>query len=322
MNWTSRTVICTTILLMLSACDKHDDTQLSVKNNSAELEEFLQQVKSDLVFVKGGEFMMGDYGEEYGLEHLSYDSNKDSKPLHKVELSSYSLSRFKTNNEQYQFYLSENGLPLDKLKMGRTNKKYWDTLNSIPNTPAHVDWYDAEKYCSWLAEKTKLPFSLPTEAQWEFAARNRGKYIIAPTNDGTIRADQGTDSNVASETDTKNYAKKMGTTLGVFSPLPGDLFPPNPLGIYDMAGNGFEWMKDWYDPDYYKSSPVKDPQGPEKAVFKDHKGNFTKVMRSQDFSGPGRGLTVVRHFKDPNDNGIIPADKTVRCVVNSPDPIQ
>lgn len=322
MNWTSRTIICTTILLMLNACDKNDDTQLSVKNNSAELEKFLQQVKSELVFVKGGEFLMGDYGEEYGLEHLPYDSNKDSKPLHKVELSSYWFSRFKTNNEQYQFYLSENGLPLDKLKMGRTNKKYWDTLNSIPNTPAHLDWYDAEKYCSWLAEKTKLPFSLPTEAQWEFAARNRGKYIIAPTNDGTIRADQGTDSNVASETDTKNYAKKMGTTLGVFSPLPGDLFPPNPLGIYDMAGNGFEWMKDWYDPDYYKSSPVKDPQGPEKPMFKGYNDNFTKVLRSQDFSGPGRGLTVIRHSEDPNNDGEIPADKTVRCVVNSPDPIQ
>ncbi|WP_142764381.1 formylglycine-generating enzyme family protein, partial [Klebsiella pneumoniae] len=111
-----------------------------------------------------------------------------------------------------------------------------------PQTPAHVDWNEAQQYCQWLATITNLPFSLPTEAQWEYAARSRGKFVIAPTNDGTIQIDKS-GGNVASEKDSKEYAKKMGTSLGVYSPLPGNLFPPNPLGIYDMAGNGWEWMK-------------------------------------------------------------------------------
>lgn len=114
----------------------------------------------------------------------------------------------------------------------------------------------------------------------------------------------------------------MGTTLDVSSPLPGDLYPPNPLGIYDMAGNGWEWVKDWYDPDYYKSSPVQNSQGPEKPIFKDSRGNYTKVIRSQDFSGPRRGATIVRFNSDPLNQGYLPSDKTVRCVVNSPVPIE
>ena len=308
--------------LFLSGCDNSEKIEPAKKNDPAELDVYLNKIKSELIYIKGGEFLMGDYGEEYGPENLPYDSNKDSKPLHKVELSSFSISKFKVDNEIYAKYLkltkstgrivaSESGL-----------QDFWNETNSIKNTPAHVDWYEANKYCTWLAGVTKLPFSLPTEAQWEFAARNRGEYVIAPTNDGTIRADQGDKSNVASEKDSKLYAEKMGTSLGVLSPLPGNLYPPNPLGIYDMAGNGYEWMKDWYDPDYYKKSPVNDPQGPEKPVFKDYQGNFTKVTRSQDFSGPGRGLTVVRHFKDPNNNGRIPADKTVRCVVNSSSPVK
>ncbi|MDU7016910.1 MAG: SUMF1/EgtB/PvdO family nonheme iron enzyme [Enterobacter sp.] len=200
-------------------------------------------------------------------------------------------------------------------------QKKWDELNMTPQTPAHVDWNEAQQYCQWLATITNLPFSLPTEAQWEYAARSRGKFVIAPTNDGTIQIDKS-GGNVASEKDSKEYAKKMGTSLGVYSPLPGNLFPPNPLGIYDMAGNGWEWMKDWYDPDYYKHSPLKDPQGPDNPVYKDYKGNYTKVVRSQDFSGPRRGLTITRYFSDPKDSGHLPSDKTVRCVVNSPKPVR
>jgi len=319
-----RYTVSLAFLLLISACDNNNNNNNNIKYSNDkpdEINDYVKKIKSELIYVKGGEFLMGDYGEEYGPEGLPYDSNKDSKPLHKVELSSYSISKFKLSNKLYQYYIIVNKLDLNRNGLGPSNKRYWDELNITPDTPAHVDWSEANKYCTWLAAVTKLPFSLPTEAQWEFAARNRGEYVIAPTNDGTIRADQGDKSNVASEKDSKLYAEKMGTSLGVFSPLPGNLYPPNPLGIYDMAGNGYEWMKDWYDPDYYKKSPIKDPQGPEKPVFKDYQGNFTKVTRSQDFSGPGRGLTVVRHFKDPDNNGRIPADKTVRCAVNSSVPV-
>ena len=315
-----RYTVSLALLLLISACDNNNNIKYS-NDKPDEINNYVKKIKSELVYVKGGEFLMGDYGEEYGPENLPYDSNKDSKPLHKVQLSNYSISRFKTNNNLFGFYLSYTGVRRNKIEMGPTTKKRWDTLNNNPDTPAHVDWSEANKYCTWLADVTKLPFSLPTEAQWEFAARNRGEYVIAPTDNGTIDIVDQKGINVTTADDREQFAEENHTQLGTLSPMPGNFRAPNPLGIYDMAGNGYEWMKDWYDPDYYNKSPIKDPQGPEKPVFKDYQGNFTKVTRSQDFSGPGRGLTVVRHFKDPDNNGRIPADKTVRCAVNSSVPV-
>ncbi|WP_420256221.1 formylglycine-generating enzyme family protein, partial [Leclercia adecarboxylata] len=135
-----------------------------------------------------------------------------SKPLHKVELTGYSIGKFKTSNKEYQFYLAYNNLPGRDINLSSGIRKLWREVNMTPETPAHVDWFEAENYCRWLATITKLPFSLPTEAQWEYAARSRGKFVIVPTNDGTIRIEQGDKSNVAWESDSKEYAKKMGTS--------------------------------------------------------------------------------------------------------------
>ena len=318
-----RTAILGTMLplLLLQGCDQSSALQTAAvpehnAQDQARLKEFIQQIKSELVYVQGGEFLMGDFGEEYGQEKLPYDSKKDSKPLHKVELSSYSLNKFKVSNKQYQFYLAWNRLQARKVD-GVLKSKKWNERQRTSNTPAHVDWNEANQYCSWVGKITGLPFSLPTEAQWEYAARNRGQYVVAPTDDGTIRIEGRKGVNIATEDDVEGYSKSMGTSLGTLSPVPGNFRPPNSLGIYDMAGNGWEWMKDWYDPDYYSHSPVKDPQGPEKPVFKDPDGYFTKVLRSQDFSGPRRGLTMVRYNADPESREYLPGDKTVRCAVNS-----
>ena len=307
---------------VVAGCDQNP-TSVKPRHSTedqARLQEFVTQIKSELVFVEGGEYLMGDFGEEYGVERLQYDGRKDSKPLHRVELSSYSLSKFKASNQQYQFYLAWNGL--SGRKVDKRLLKRWREKGRIPDAPAHVDWHEAERYCAWLGEVTGLPFSLPTEAQWEYAARNRGKFVVAPTDDGTIRIENRKGINIATELDTEEYAKKTGSTLKWLSPLPRDFRPPNPLGIYDMAGNGWEWMKDWYDPEYYSHSPVKDPQGPEQPVFKDPDGYYTRVLRSQDFSGPGRGLTMVRYKADPESRPYLPTDKTVRCAVNHPGPVK
>ncbi|MEN3752173.1 SUMF1/EgtB/PvdO family nonheme iron enzyme [Mangrovibacter sp. SLW1] len=172
--------------LFLSACDNHPATTSAAtaaqnQQSSPELQNMLHQVKQNLVFVEGGDFLMGDFGREYGPEKLRYDVNKDSKPLHKVTLSSYSISRFKTTNQEYQLYLKLHNLSLRKVDNELTQERR-DSLNKLPNTPAHVDWYEAEQYCAWLGEVSGLPFALPTEAQWEYAARSRGQFLLsAPT---------------------------------------------------------------------------------------------------------------------------------------------
>ena len=276
------------------------------------LQQFIKEVKSQLVFVEGGEFLMGDFGEKYGREHLPYDGRQDSKPLHKVELTSYSISKFKASNHQYQFYLAWNGL-----KGRQIDRRNWTDRAIIPDTPTRVDWYEAKKYCTWLGKVTSLPFSLLTEAQWEYAARSRGQYFAAPTNNGFLDIDGRKGVNIASSFDRKKYAGEVGISLKYTSPLPGDFRPPNPLGIYDMAGNGWEWVSDWYDPDYYQHSPIKDPQGPGKPVFKDIDGFYTKLIRGYNYTSLWGGLTMTRYNADPQSRLHPPTDKTVRCAVNS-----
>ncbi len=324
-------------VLALQGCEKAAESSkpVSAKISQAELRQFVQGIKDNLVFVEGGEFLMGDFGSQYAPERLPYDREQHSKPLHKVELSSYSINKFKVTNAEYQFYLKYNGLKLRE--KGVAFKKEWDDINSTPNTPAHVDWYEAEQYCNWLASVTELPFALPAEAQWEYAARSRGQLLMVATDNGTYKTEPYsliTESydpkgiNISSRGNRVVFAKQMGWKTESFTPLPVDMFPPNPLGLYSMSDNGYEWVKDWYDPDYYKYSPLKDPQGPEKPVSKDVFGNFTKVVRGQDFANPywGGGINVFRRGQDPfgrftKDGSISLSSKTMRCVVNSPTPV-
>ena len=190
-----------------------------------------------------------------------------------------------------------------------------------------MDWYDAEKYCNWLGKVSGLPFALPTEAQWEYAARNRGQFIIAGTNNGVLEMEGiNRGINISGALDREDFARKMGLTGGTMVALPVDSYPPNLLGLYDMAGNGYDWIKDWYDPDYYKYSPVVDPQGPEKPVFKRREDidstaeKYQKVLRGAGLSGPFNGLTVARFKSSPDTN--VTFATTVRCVINNPQPVK
>ncbi|MBC3948673.1 formylglycine-generating enzyme family protein [Pseudomonas folii] len=333
---TKRTISITFVTLALAGCDQSIEPTVPAPMNisPAEVQLFISEVKNNFVYVEGGKFLMGDFGAQYGREQAYYDEDNDSKPVHQVELSSFSINRFKVTNSEYQFYLSYNGLSLrDK---GAINKKKWDDINSAPNTPAHTDWYEAEKYCKWLASITNQDVLMPTEAQWEYAARSRGQFLAVATNDGTYQAEPRSmlsqtyspkGINISSNGDRSDFGKKMGWSTEYYSPLPVDMFPPNPLGLYSMSDNGYEWVGDWYDPDYYSYSPEKNPEGPVEPTFKDRFGRFVKVVRGQDVADPyfGQGVNVFRRAEDPfgrfGKAGLIHVDnKTFRCVINSPEP--
>ena len=323
------------LALMLVACDQGAKTISAPNTSSAEMDTFVKSVKDNLVFVEGGEFLMGDYGAEYGPEKHSYDSDKDSKPIHKVRLSNFSIGRFKVTNQEYQFYLSRHGLKLRDDVAGSSYK----VVSNAPNVPAYLDWYEAEKYCTWLAQTTDLPFNLATEAQWEFAARSRGQFLAVATDDGTYKAtndpvtkdwESGPSGiNISNSWDREAFAKERGWKTGTLTPLPDDRFPPNPLGLYAMSDNGLEWVKDWYDPDYYKNSPTLDPQGPDEPVFKDYFGRYVKVVRGQAFANPRWpiGVNVQRTPAEPHghidkSDLVFINSMTTRCVVNAPAPVK
>ena len=118
----------------------------------------------------------------------------------------------------------------------------------------------------------------------------------------------------------------MEKTYGINGSLvhfPVDKYPDSPLGLYGMSDNGYEWVIDWYDDEYYKRSVRKDPKGPTNPAIKDEDtGQYFKVLRGGEAPGLGSdvGFTFYRAYR-VKDNPY-PASTTVRCVVNSPDPIK
>ena len=142
----------------------------------------------------------------------------------------------------------------------------------MPRKPAGVNWYGAKAYCQWLGKVSGLPFVLPTEAQWEYAARSGGKKVLFATDNGNIDKDRNFPWDI-----------KDRRTPDIAT------YPPNPSGIYAMSDlNASEWVNDWYDPNFYKHSPPTNPEGPSvglprNAAYPEY--GPTKVIRGH--SSPG-----------------------------------
>lgn len=183
---------------------------------------------------------MGDWGNEQGL---SYDGEENSRPVHTVTLSGFSMMAYKVTYEEFDLFT-------DAVGEKRIDQDAWDAKHRKPRKPAGVNWYGAKAYCGWLGKLAGLQFDLPTEAQWEYAARSGGKKVLFATDNGKIDKDRNFPWDIADRT-----TPDIGT------------YPPNPAGIYGMLDlNASEWVSDWYDPDYYKHSPKVNPKGPEKGT--------------------------------------------------------
>ncbi len=198
---------------------------------------FPQQTKNydlpEMVFVKGGSFMMG-----------SNDGYDDEKPVHKVILSSFYISKYEITVKQYRQFCQATGhkFPSDPDPMWydehpNVGKWIWHDNHPIVN----VSWYDAMAYCKWLSEITGETYTLPSEAQWEYAARGGQKshgYKYSGSN------------NIKEVAWYDETTYERGTR-------PVGMLKPNELGIYDMSGNAFEWCLDGYGD--YPSRTQKDP---------------------------------------------------------------
>jgi sulfatase modifying factor 1 len=176
-----------------------------------------------LVYIPEGEFTIGSPAQE---------GDADEHPAHKVFLNGFWIGKTEVTFEQFDRFCVESGRE-------KTADEGWGRGN---RPVIYVSWTDARDYCSWLEKKTGLKFRIPSEAEWEKAARDRYPWGSKPP-----------DSNLA------NYNKDNMQTTPVGSyPLGA-----SPYGILDLAGNVWEWATDWYDPGFYQKSPRENPQGPE-----------------------------------------------------------
>ncbi len=173
-----------------------------------------------MVTIKGGCFMMGsDLGP------------KDQTPAHSICLSDFFMDIYEVNQKDF------------KAVMATNPSKFKNDKNPVDS----VTWTDADAYCKKIGKR------LPTEAEWEFAAREGGKDIAYP----------GFDSKDKLNDFSWNYFNSHNKETHT----PG-MKKPNAIGLYDMAGNVFEWVSDWHSDNYYKKSIKVDPRGPSKGTFK------------------------------------------------------
>ncbi|WP_250656683.1 formylglycine-generating enzyme family protein [Alkalimarinus coralli] len=219
---------------LLSACTSTED----------KVNDLLQRHMDAFVFVEGGSFMMGNPG--------GWSVRRDSLPAHKVMLDSFSIQKYEVTQGDMDLFMEVTGYASSDESYDRTKEQYPNRFMS--KLPAVGSWIDAQAFCQWLGKISNRPIDLPTEAQWEYAARSRGQVLRYATDTG--EAIEGVNMAAAS---------KGGFTDPTALPLPPGSFPPNPLGLYDMSGNASEWVLDNYQPDYYENSPELNPQGPEKA---------------------------------------------------------
>ena len=210
-----------------------------------------------MIYIPQGEFTMGLPWESGGAE--------DESPQHKVMLGGYWISKYEITFDQYDHFCRETGRsqPDD---YGRGRKK---------RPVIGICWEDCQAFCQWLSGKTGLHFRLPTEAEWEKAARGTDARKYPWGNNDP----EGDHANFADVKFLKKYLelsppknkKEREQQTGWIDPsiddgyavtAPVGSFPrgASPYGVMDMAGNVWEWVMDWYDGDYYQQSPVNNPQ--------------------------------------------------------------
>ena len=179
----------------------------------------------EMVFVKGGTFTMGCTSEQS-------DCDDDEKPVHEVTVDDFYMGKYEITQKQWREVMGSDPVELN--------------FKGCDDCPVErVSWNDIQEFIKKLNQKTGKKYRLPTEAEWEYAAR------------GGVN---GSNTKYAGSNNINEVAWCNGNSNDNTHPVGQK--QRNELGIYDMSGNVWEWCADWYDSNYYSNSPRNNPQGP------------------------------------------------------------
>lgn len=185
-----------------------------------------------LVHIAGAWFLMGS------------NAGQDcERPVHRVWVDDFLLAATQVTNAEYTRFLGATGV---------APPPFWTDPNfNHPQQPvAGPSWLEATRYCEWLSTQTGRHFRLPTEAEWELAARGGREQLNFPWGDESPQS-------------LPDYATRWQK-----GPEAVARYAPNAFGLYDICDNVHEWCSDWYDPNYYAVSPERNPRGPEDCPMK------------------------------------------------------
>ena len=259
------------------------------------------------VLVPAGEFLMGsnELPDVLSKAYPPYERRRvaelgDEAPVHRVRISqAFYLGQFEVSVGQFGKFIEASGYTPESVADGTGGYGYnanYDSSQSVSgdafegrdpkyswhnpgfvqadNHPVvNVTWNDAVALAKWLSEKERVPYRLPTEAEWEYACRAgmRTRYTSGDNPESLLKI-----ANVF-DLDAKEYWLRWGQFAlsghdGYAFTSPVGSFAPNAWGLYDMHGNVWEWVSDWYADDYYSRSPVDNPQGPSEGSVRVRRG--------------------------------------------------
>ena len=294
-----------------------------------------KNLHQNMVFIKGGIFQMGGDNEQ---------AQKDEYPKHTVNLNSFWMDVTEVTNAQFAQFVTETDyittaekkINWDELKkqlpegtvkpsdeklqpaslvFKPQNSDYWwqlengvnwkhpsgkdftiDVKNDYP--VVQVSWHDAQAYSKWAKKR------VPTEAEWEYAARGHLKNNIYSWGNESVDKGKPKTNNWQGEFPNNNLLID-----NYYNSSPVKSFPSNGYGLYDMAGNVWEWCNDWYDSNYYKlvAKGIKNPKGPSKGNDIEDKKAPKRVLRGGSFlcnDGYCSGYRNARRMKDTPDTSM------------------
>jgi len=179
---------------------------------------------------------------------MGCDAGQDNeKPVHRVWIDGFQLAATQITNVEYAVFLRETA---------SLSPPFWNdaNFNQASQPVVGVSWHDAVRYCDWLTTRTGRRFRLPTEAEWERAARGAHESALFPWGDTPPQ-------------DLPGYADRWKA-----GPEPVGRAEPNAHGLYNMCDNVHEWCSDWFDANYYAVSPKRNPRGPEAGTRRASRG--------------------------------------------------
>ncbi len=215
--------------------------------------------RAPMVEIPTGSFPMG-------VPPGDRDGGRDEYPRHEVVLDTFLIDQFEVTNGRYLEFIKSTGhrVPQNPTNPTRNLWQGGTITESLAERPViNVDWFDADAYCKWAGKR------LPSEAEWEKAAKG--------TSDRRFPW-----GNVEPTAKHLNYNQKW---IGEKTLMPVGSYEAgkSPYGVYDIVGNVWEWVNDWYDARYYEKSPSKNPPGPQEGTKKVIRGagwqNETPTVR-------------------------------------------